>query len=178
MSNIESIDDVFAKIAGDAVEFRRKSPVLPIVLFLVGVGLTIWSVTSAALKDNSALSSMLMLTGIALTVAALVMAGITLGSKGQYAVHKNTGEKLVRYERFYDAKDRERLGKALASADLKEFSAIPKNPSSRVLVTFYCTKSGSLAMAQMSEYIPHNFEPVTEVYLFTDQGEYVAALLA
>ena len=47
-----------------------------------------------------------------------------------------------------------------------------------MLLTLYATGSGSFAMAQVLEYVPHAFEPVTEVVLFSaEQGRAVAAML-
>lgn len=47
-----------------------------------------------------------------------------------------------------------------------------------MLLTLYATGSGSFAMAQVLEYVPHAFEPMTEVVLFSaEQGRAAAAML-
>ena len=80
---------------------------------------------------------------------------------------------------YYDAARKQELCAALEAGDADRLSRIPRGGStSGVLLTLYATGSGSFAMAQVLEYVPHAFEPVTEVVLFSaEQGRAVAAML-
>ncbi len=179
MTTFQSIDDALFTVGGDDIVLRRKSLVLPLILLLGGIALAVWSVTTPALEQNASLSAGLMLVGGIAALAGLIMTAVASGPKGRVAVDRNTGERVRRYELFYEAGDKAKLCNALTMGDIRRIALLPRSESSRILLTLYCTKSGSLMIAQVSEYVPHSFEPVTEVYKYAgEHGVHLAAVVA
>ena len=166
---LESIDDVLYTVTEGRIVRRRKNPLPALLIGVAGAGLAIWSLTASSMSEHENLASMLMLLGGGVALVGLIMAGIALAS----------GEKIRRGSIYYDTARKQDLCAALEAGDADRLSRIPRGGStSGVLLTLYATGSGSFAMAQVLEYVPHAFEPMTEVVLFSaEQGRAAAAML-
>lgn len=177
MNPFESIDDMLYHSADGEVVRRRKNPLLPLLVGIAGGALAVWSLHASSLAERPDLSSMLMLLGGIAALAGLIKAAMNIASSEP--VFGPTGERIRRVELFYDAADKHALCDAVRAADAEALSRIPRTGASgAVLMTVYATGSGTFAMAQVAEYIPHAFEPVTEAVRFdTEQGRSVAAVI-
>lgn len=173
----ESIDDVLYAVTEGRIVRRRKNPLPALLIGVAGAGLAIWSLTASSMSEHENLASILMLLGGGVALVGLIMAGIALASGSP--VYEPTGERIRRGSIYYDTARKQELCAALEAGDADRTSRIPRGGStSGVLLTLYATGSGSFAMAQVLEYVPHAFEPVTEVVLFSaEQGRAVAAML-
>ena len=109
--------------------------------------------------------------------ADALKAGVTFSSAAP--VYKPTGERIRRYEIYYQAADKPALCAAVSSGDMERLVNIPRNDkSSSLLLTLYATESGSFSMGQVSQYVPHAFEPVTDVVRFSaEQGKLAVGLV-
>ena len=174
---LESIDDVLYTVTEGRIVRRRKNPLPALLIGVAGAGLAIWSLTASSMSEHENLASMLMLLGGGVALVGLIMAGIALASGSP--VYEPTGEKSRRGSIYYDTARKQDLCAALEAGDADRLSRIPRGGStSGVLLTLYATGSGSFAMAQVLEYVPHAFEPMTEVVLFSaEQGRAAAAML-
>ena len=164
-------------VAEGRIVRRRKNPLPALLIGVAGAGLAIWSLTAASMSGHENLASMLMLLGGGVALVGLIMAGIALASGSP--VYEPTGEKIRRGSIYYDTARKQDLCAALEAGDTDRLSRIPRGGStSGVLLILYATGSGSFAMAQVLEYVPHAFEPVTEVVFFSaEQGRAAAAML-
>ena len=144
---------------------------------LAGSALAVWSLTSDTMVDRGNLSSMLMLVGGLIAIVGFIKAGVTFSSAAP--VYKPTGERIRRYEIYYQAADKPALCAAVSSGDMERLVNIPRNDkSSSLLLTLYATESGSFSMGQVSQYVPHAFEPVTDVVRFSaEQGKLAVGLV-
>ena len=160
---LESIDDVLYTVTEGRIVRRRKNPLPALLIGVAGAGLAIWSLTASSMSEHENLASMLMLLGGGVALVGLIMAGIALASGSP----------------VYEPARKQDLCAALEAGDADRLSRIPRGGStSGVLLTLYATGSGSFAMAQVLEYVPHAFEPMTEVVLFSaEQGRAAAAML-
>ena len=151
-NDFKVIDDtLYSGVAAEDIIQRRKSPVIALIVALAGSALAVWSLTSDTMVDRGNLSSMLMLVG----------------------------ERIRRYEIYYQAADKPALCAAVSSGDMERLVNIPRNDkSSSLLLTLYATESGSFSMGQVSQYVPHAFEPVTDVVRFSaEQGKLAVGLV-
>ena len=159
---MESIDDVLYTVTEGRIVRRRKNPLPALLIGVAGAGLAIWSLTASSMSEHENLASMLMLLGGGVALVGLIMAGIALASGSP--VYEPTGEKIRRGSIYYDTARKQDLCAALEAGDADRLSRIPRG--------------GSFAMAQVLEYVPHAFEPMTEVVLFSaEQGRAAAAML-
>lgn len=177
MNKYESIDEVLSRGADGEVVRRRKNPLLPLLVTLAGAALAVWSLGSPALAEHVDLSSSLVLAGGIVALAGVV--GTVMKLNASAPIFGPTGERIRRVELFYDSADRQALCAAVEAADAGALSRIPRTAASGgILMTVYATDGGDFAMAQVSEYIPHAFEPVTAAVRFdVGQGRVVAATI-
>lgn len=174
-NKFQSIDDVLYQVAAEEIGRRKKNPVLPLLVGVAGSALAVWSLTASSMADKGNLSSMLMLTGGLIALAGFIKAGVSITSS--VPVYKPTGERIFRRELYYDAVSKFPLCAAVEGADMEKLARIPRTSSTGgVLLTVYATESGSFTAVQVSEYIPHAFEPVTDTVKFT--GEMARAVVA
>lgn len=149
----------------DGVVARKKNPVFPLVVVAAGIGLSIWSLNAPALEDSKNLSASLMLVGG--VVALLGLIRLVMAFTGKKPVYGPTGETLTRKELFFEAQDRQALLAAFQAGDMEKIERIPHGHSSNVLLMIYTTPSGSCTLAQVQEYVPHEFVAVTDVARFS-----------
>ena len=148
-NDFKVIDDtLYSGVAAEDIIQRRKSPVIALIVALAGSALAVWSLTSDTMVDRG-------------------------------NVYKPTGERIRRYEIYYQAADKPALCAAVSSGDMERLVNIPRNDkSSSLLLTLYATESGSFSMGQVSQYVPHAFEPVTDVVRFSaEQGKLAVGLV-
>ena len=170
-NDFKVIDDtLYSGVAAEDIIQRRKSPVIALIVALAGSALAVWSLTSDTMVDRGNLSSMLMLVGGLIAI---------VGFSSAAPVYKPTGERIRRYEIYYQAADKPALCAAVSSGDMERLVNIPRNDkSSSLLLTLYATESGSFSMGQVSQYVPHAFEPVTDVVRFSaEQGKLAVGLV-
>ena len=163
MSNYPLLTDVLYH--QDGVVARKKNPVFPLVVVAAGIGLSIWSLNAPALEDSKNLSASLMLVGG--VVALLGLIRLVMAFTGKKPVYGPTGETLTRKELFFEAQDRQALLAAFQAGDMEKIERIPHGHSSNVLLMIYTTPSGSCTLAQVQEYVPHEFVAVTDVARFS-----------
>lgn len=177
-NDFKVIDDtLYTGIAAEDISQRRKSPVISLAVALAGCALAVWSLTARTMVDHDNLSSTLMLVGGLIAIVGFIKAGVSLSAT--MPVYKPTGERIRRYEIFYQATDKPALCAAVTAGDMERLVGIPRtDKSSGLLLTLYATESGSFSMGQVSQYVPHAFEPVTEVVRFSgEQGKLAVGLV-
>lgn len=163
METYQHIKDILYNCHADVAR-RKKNIVLPLLVTLAGLAVTFWSLTDPAVGENANLAAGLLFGGVILALSGLVW---TLrAATGSTPVYAPTGEKLRHSERFYDLKDKRKLCAALESGSPEQLAGLAHSDSSGVVLTLYTTATGSFALAQVAEYIPHRFVPITAVIPF------------
>ncbi len=166
MDTIQNINEVIYSTHKDVIR-RKKNPLIPILVTVAGLALTIWSLGAESLITQANLASGLMFLGLTLSIAgAILTVKAFLSSVPVYGPGK---ERLYRSERFFDPKHKRALCEALESGRADEVAKLPHSETSGVVLTLWATRSGSFTLAQVAEYVPHRFEPVTEVFSFTQE---------
>ena len=66
--------------------------------------------------------------------------------------------------------ERAALLAAFQAGDMERIMKLSRTNSSNVLLVCYSTPSSSCVLAQVQEYIPHEFTPITEVANFAKSG--------
>jgi len=175
MNKYESIEEVLSRGADGEVVRRRKNPLLPLIVMLAGTVLSVWSLGSSSLAEQTDLSSALVLAGGIVALSGVI--GTVMRLNASAPVFGPTGQRIRKFELYYDSADRQALCAAVEAADAEALTRIPRTAASGgVLMTVYATDGGDFAMAQVAQYIPHSFEPVTAAVRFDEgQGRVVAA---
>lgn len=156
------IDEVLAEVAPDKIVMHRRSPLAAIIVLLVGIVLLILNFTASG-DNESGLQAGAALGGIVacgVGVAMLILA--FTGKKNRpYSIAERKA--LHKTTTFYSFADRDKVAEAVRNNDLKALAKVPTSQSAAVLHICWATPSGKLRVEQVQEYIPHRYEPVTEV---------------
>ncbi len=163
MNTYRAIDDAIYEVTNGAIVRQKKSLLIPALVMIFGVLITVFSDRIDIFFPSVDLDAALMLSGVILAIAGLVNLIIDATHKTGVPVLAETGEKLQRYQLFYDTNKKNELCDCIENADFNRMARIPKGSVSSVIVTVYSTKSGSLALAQVAEFVPHQFVPVTNI---------------
>ena len=75
---------------------------------------------------------------------------------------------------IFNVADINRVETLVAAGDFKTLESLPRGTASGLIVVVYATKSGKFAMAQTLEYVPHEYQPVSEPHLF-EEGKFTVA---
>lgn len=166
MSNFPLLSD--ALYTQEGVVARKKSFVIPAILLVVGAAVAVWSLQSPGLAENKSLSSALMLIGGLVALYGLIR--LLVGISARVPYYAPTGERLRSKKIFFELSERAALLAAFQAGDLDRIMKLARTNSSNVLLVCYTTPSGSCILAQVQEYVPHEFVPVTDVATFTHEG--------
>ena len=99
-----------------------------------------------------------LLVGIALLMLILAFTG---KKTRPYSIAERKA--LRKTTTFFSFADRDKVAEAVRNNDLKALAKLPTSQSAAVLHICWATPSGKLRVEQVQEYIPHRYEPVTEV---------------
>lgn len=156
------IDEVLAEIAPDKIVMHRRSPLTAIIVLLVGIVLLILNFTASG-DNESGLQAGAALGGTVACGIGVVMLILAFTGKKNRPYSIAERKALRKTTTFYSFADRNKVAEAVRNNDLKALAKLPTSQSAAVLHICWATPSGKLRVEQVQEYIPHRYEPVTEV---------------
>lgn len=158
MSEIKLINDAIYDMDKSLIGSRRKKPLLSSIILILG--LVCMMVPS--LKSMMLLGLLLVLTGV-------ILLFIDLLQKQPYYIP--TKEKLFKKELLFDMGKRDVIRKDVMNGDFSALEGVSQKEDGAIKVVVYKPKSGDILLTQVQEYIPHAYEPMTEMKVFK-KGEY------
>ncbi|MDR0419728.1 MAG: hypothetical protein LBH34_05915 [Prevotellaceae bacterium] len=158
MSEIKLISDAIYDMDKSLIGFRRKKPLLSSIILILGIVCMIIS----SLKSMIPLGLLLVLTGA-------ILLFIDLLQKQPYYVP--TKERLLKKELLFDMGKRDVVRKNVMDGDFSALESVSQKEDGAIKVVIYKPKSEDILLAQVQEYIPHTYEPMTEIKVFK-KGEY------
>ncbi len=156
------IDEVMAEVAPDKIVMRRRSPLAAIVVLLVGILLLILNAISPS-NNESGLQAGAALGGVVACGIGTAMLILALTGKKNRPWSVAEHKALRKTTTFYSFAERDNVAEAVRNNNLKALAKLPTSQSAAVLHICWATPSGKLRVEQVQEYIPHRYEPVTEV---------------
>lgn len=156
------INEVLGEIAPNDIVMRRRSPLTGLMVLLIGIVLLILNFTSSG-DSESGLQAGAAIGGVVASCVGVVM--LVVAFTGSKCVPWSVAERkpLRKQSHFYSFTDRDRVADAVRRDDRQALAAIHNSESSAVVHICWATPSGRLRVEQVQEYIPHRYEPVTEV---------------
>lgn len=168
MNNQKALDDIIFELEGFQIESRKKNPLTSIIILIIGLVMIISAFKVEAIRASANLSSALIFIGFIVAFTGFVKILMDLFGKGRPFYN---GKALRRYTFKNDTVMREQARNALEKGDFKELSEIPHGETSAILSVVYKTDDDQIAIAQTLEYIPHTYNPITEIKTFA-KGEF------
>ncbi len=168
------IDEVLYSISPDTIVARRYNPILGIVITLVAAAAMIGANYIEPFASNRDLYQYLMMAGFLVLATGATMICYWLFGDSVRPHYAPTGERLVRTDLIFNIADVNRVETLVAAGDFKALERLPRSSASGLIVVVYATKSGKFAIAQTLEYVPHEYQPVSEAHLF-EEGKFTVA---
>ncbi len=168
------IDEVLYSISPDTIVGRRYNPILGIVITLAAAAAMFGANHIEPFASNRDMFQYLMMGGFLVLATGATMICYWLFGDSVHPYYKPTNERLVRTDMIFNVADINRVETLVAAGDFKTLESLPRGTASGLIVVVYATKSGKFAMAQTLEYVPHEYQPVSEPHLF-EEGKFTVA---
>ena len=168
------IDEVLYSISPDTIVGRRYNPILGIVITLAAAAAMFGANYIEPFASNRDMFQYLMMGGFLVLATGATMICYWLLGDSVHPYYKPTNERLVRTDMIFNVADINRVETLVAAGDFKTLESLPRGTASGLIVVVYATKSGKFAMAQTLEYVPHEYQPVSEPHLF-EEGKFTVA---
>ncbi len=168
------IDEVLYNISPDAIVGRRYNPFLGIVITIAAAAAMLGANYIEPFASNRDMFQYLMMAGFLVFATGATMVCYSFFGDSVRPYYAPTNERLVRTDLMFNIADINRVEKLVAEGDFKALERLPRSSASGLIVVVYATKSGKFAMAQTLEYVPHEYQPVSEPHLF-EEGKFTVA---
>jgi len=157
MTNIYNAEEM---LASDKNIIKKNKSRLPGIVVAVA-GLALCAVSYLA-ELGAGLSNAALMIGFMFTVAGILM---TLLPQSRL-VFSPTGENIMRKKFSFEQNDMVKAQEILRSGLIDELKKISTGNSTPVIAVVYYTRSGSYWASQMYRYVPYEYQPVEEPFVF------------
>lgn len=151
MSEILNIEDKLKSI--EVIITKRKNPIVPVMILLLSVACGVYSM-AAHNGENMGFG----LLFIAIILAIIGLKGLVLPKK--ILKYMPTNEIITKKEFYYATGERKEVEDCLKAKGFEMLKCLPQGASSSLRVVLYTTGSGSYSIAQLQQYVPHEYIPV------------------
>ncbi len=165
------IDEVLYSISPDAIVARRYNPIVGILITVIATVAMIGANYIEPFASNSDLYQYLMMVGFLVLATGVTMICYWLWGDSVRPHYAPTNEKLIRHDMTFNIADANRVEALVAAGDFKALDSLPHSAASGLIVIIYAAASGKFAIAQALEYVPHEYQPMSEPHLF-EEGKF------
>ena len=135
---------------------KRRTPIIPLLLFAAST----FSFSTALGMNNENESKMPLLL-IAFTLLVICIVKFFLSDKEM--IYVPSGEKLNKYELFFEQSDKNRVIELIEKGEIAALKSKAKNSENLpIKVDMFTTVSQSITIVQASQFVPYNYEAITE----------------
>lgn len=164
MENFELLDRDILTISEGRVVKGKKTPLLGIGLFLVGLLIT--GVSTIGVISIDSLQIFIFSVGLILLVYGIVKMFV----RGDSFVDSVSNLQLEKEELYFDISEFEKLKSFYNDKKFSKISDLKVSPQGGgVLLTIYGTKNGTLYYSQLSKYVPYQYVPVSQAIEHTSK---------
>ena len=153
----EYIDEAILNV--ENVEKKRKSPIKPIVLLILGAAILWCGANYINTAKGDTLSSVVIMIGLGVVVWGIAAFFV----KKECYIYKPTGKALKKRKVYVAANQSSRLYDILEQDKLDDLQSLTRANQSNLSVEAYCTDDDQYALLQVLEFIPYNDVPMTPV---------------
>ena len=140
---------------------KKKSPITGIGLTVIGVTLVVLGSTEIIKGDI--LEMTVMSLGAIVALYGLFRLVMVCQKDAVDYIYTPTGRKLKKHKIYINATDRLKMDKCIENNDYSKMKHIGKENSSNNMLHIFAAEDGEIAILQLLEYIPHFFEPTSDV---------------
>ena len=161
-TKFDYIDDVILKVDEGKVEKKKKSPVKPLGLLIVGAAILWVGASHINTAQSDTLSSIIIMIGLAV-VGWGIMAFII---KKERYVYKPTGKAMKKHKVYVAANQSSQLYNIIEQNKFDDLQSLSRADQSNLSLEVFCSEDEQYALLQVMEFIPYNDVPRTEVKVY------------
>lgn len=161
MDKIKICEAMYA-LPGEVVVRRRKSLLVPAVLFAAGAALLVLNHMYGAAMTNNLSSAAVFLGGSLALAGMITLAARYFSAEG--APYHRTGRSYLRYDELYfERTERAAVERFIAEGAVDQLLAMPRARVPAVAVAVYRTPDNRFAAMQAFEYADLEYRPLTRL---------------
>lgn len=158
-SKFEYIDDVLLNVDKDKIEKKKKSPIKPLALLILGAAILWYGANYINTAQSDTLSSVVIMIGLGVAAWGVVA---FLVKKERY-VYKPTGKVLKKHKVYVAANSPHDCIDILEQNRYDDLQSLTRSGQSNLSLEAYCSEDEQYALLQVMEFIPYNDVPMTPV---------------
>lgn len=158
MANYTKLEEYMADGNDGRIEKKSKNPACGIAFLVLGIAVLIAGIRGQ--MSDSAQMALISIGAIAALVGGFLLVMLSISTCGGYR-YRGTGACMKHYRRYVNAGDRQALLDCINHSDMSQLGQVRKETSTGTLLRAYVSKDGAFAVAQVEEYIPHDFVAMT-----------------
>ncbi len=168
MENYKDINTYLEDNGNQNIEVKSKSIACALVIIIVSALLVI--VAATPVIANQVLSMSLIVLGAIAIIYGILKLWSDKTRNKQVFIYQPTNEKMKRMSVYVDSNDMLKVQNCIAKNNYAELSNVKKLMTSGHYIDILGTGSGKCYVLQMLDYVPHQFEPVSEVAVLIDEN--------
>ena len=161
MEDFGKIENKIKSMSEYDIVSQKKSPVAAIGLTVVGVALAVLG--STKIIGSDILGMTVLSIGAIIAVCGLIKLVLVCQKDAVDYIYAPTQKKLKPHKIYINANDRLKMDKCIESNDFSKIKTMGKENSSNNMLHIFAAEDGEIAVLQLLEYVPHFFEPASEV---------------
>ncbi|MEG1555680.1 MAG: hypothetical protein RR356_03025 [Bacteroidales bacterium] len=161
MENFEHISDFLEKTGHQTINKVKKNKTKPISMILIAVICIVLTISNIIKVDY--IPFLMIIIAIALlSIGAVSLYRMMKINQHDY-IYLPTGKKFKKYIIYLKSMDAQKLITAIGTRNYTLLDSIKKEINSGHYLEVYGPEGGTFYLAQVKEYIPHNFEPASPI---------------
>lgn len=160
MEKIQSVDQYIAAHMGDKIVRRAQSPVVGLLILLVGI---FFMVLMRKVKMSDSMQALSLTVGLIAMAVGLVLTAMCLSKAIWHYVYQPTRSRMKRRKIYLSLADYHNVHEALANNNLDAFKTISPITSSNGAINLLFSRDRAVAFLQLGRYDTGHFEPESEV---------------
>lgn len=158
----EYIDDVILKVDEGKVEKKKKSPVKPLGLLIVGAAILWFGANYINTAQSDTLSSIIIMLGLGVVGWGIIAFII----KKERYIYKPTGKTLKKHKIYVAANQSTQLYDMVEQSKFDNLNSLTRSDQSNLSLEVFCSEDEQYALLQVMEFVPYNDVPRTNVKVF------------
>ena len=158
-NKFEYIDDAILNVDTDKIEKKKKSPVKPVALLILGAAILWYGANYINTAQSDTLSSVVIMIGLGIAAWGIVA---FLVKKERY-VYKPTGKTLKKHKVYVAANQSSQLYNIIEQNKFDDLQSLTRSGQSNLSLEVFCSEDEQYALLQVMEFVPYNDVPMTPV---------------
>ncbi|MCQ4874377.1 MULTISPECIES: hypothetical protein [Odoribacteraceae] len=158
-NKFEYIDDAILNVDTDKIEKKKKSPVKPVALLILGAAILWYGANYINTAQSDTLSSVVIMIGLGIAAWGIVA---FLVKKERY-VYKPTGKSLKKHKVYVAANQSSQLYQIVEQNKFDDLQSLTRSGQSNLSLEVFCSEDEQYALLQVMEFVPYNDVPMTPV---------------